>query len=106
MTHVTIEILSLAASLAAMLGTVIVVDWLLIREWYFHLWDGERYIAAKDQAEYMAEEMEMQETHEASHLNDSLQYDITKPMPLPEPWGVVPLELRSVCYRDDEIIND
>ena len=76
------------------------------RDWYSHLWDEERFIAAQDEAEYQAAAMQMQETHEAAHPMDGRPYDITKPMPLPEPWNVVPLELRGVCYRDDEFVND
>jgi hypothetical protein len=76
MTHTTIEILSLAASLAALLGTVIVVDWPLIREWYYHLWDEERWVVEQDQAEYIAAAMEMQEIHEAGHPFDSIPYDL------------------------------
>ena len=28
--------------------------WPLIREWYYHLWDEERFIVAQDEAEYQA----------------------------------------------------
>ena len=94
---------------------MIVVDWPLIREWYAHLWDEERYIASQDQAEYEAAPMEMDMMHEAGHPHDVERYDITKPMPLPEPWDVVPDE--HICtdfadtldfewFNEDEILND
>ena len=92
MSNTTIEILSLGASLAALLGTVIVVDWPLIRafirRWYFHLSEDERFVIAQDEAEYQAAAMQMQAEHKAAHPTDGLPYDITEPMPLPEPWEV------------------
>jgi hypothetical protein len=106
MTKTAIEILSLGVSLAALLGTAVVVDWPLIRAWYYHLWDEERWVVEQDQAEYMAAAMEMQELHEAGHPDDLLRYDITRPVALPAPWDVVPSECRASCYRDDEITHD
>jgi hypothetical protein len=49
----------------ALLSTVIVVDWPLIRAWYYHLWDEERWVVAQDQAEYEEAALEMDMMHEA-----------------------------------------
>ena len=88
MINTTIEILSLAASLGALLGTAVIVDWRRIRAWWVTLEDDERLIVAQDEAEYLAAAMEMQEPHEAAHPIDVERYDITRPMPLPEPWDL------------------
>ena len=58
----------------------------IVEEWP----DDERLVvSARDDAEYQACASEM---HEAAHPTDLLPYDITKPMPLPEPepWDMVP----------------
>ena len=101
MTKTAIEILSLGVSLAALLGTVVVVDWPLIRAWWAR--DSESNLTAQDDREYQAI---AEELHEAGHPDDLLRYDITRPVSLPEPWDVVPSECRASCYRDDEITHD
>jgi len=100
------QLISLGISLIAIFAAVVIPDWERVREWCAHLWDEERYIVAQDQAEYADAALEMDMMHEAGHPHDVERYDITRPMPLPEPWDVVPAELRGVCYRDDEIVND
>jgi len=101
--NTTMQLISLGVSLIAIFIAIFLPNWPRIREWWVTLEDDEKLIVAQDQAEYLAccEEM-----HEAGHPLDVERYDITRPMPLPEPWDVVPPELRATCYRDDDVVND
>ena len=122
MTKTAIEILSLGVSLAALLGTVVVVDWPLIRAWWANRkfrrtlagWERSPEAQAADQREFEAQRevltlkrfLERIQPQEAAHPMDDEPYDISKPMPLPEPWQSIPPELRAVCYHDTQIKND
>ncbi len=129
MTKTAIEILSLVVSLAALLGTVVVVDWPLIREWWADrkfrravaAWERSPEAQAADQREFEAKQevltlekwLALVVPQEAAHpILDPLDYDLTKQFTadLAEPhnaeWQHVPDELKTTCYTGDEMAHD
>jgi 4-alpha-glucanotransferase len=93
MTNTAIELLSLAASLAALLGTVIVVDWPLIREW------------AADRR--FQRQVANYERNHAEQLRNQAEFEALAAHPeAPHPWDTIPYDLRRVIHPDPAQVDD
>ena len=101
MTKTAIEILSLGVSLAALLGTVVVVDWPLIREWWVDLkfqravtrWERSHKAQALGQARYEA----------LVELHDARQSRLTSSC---GPWEPSPRRKQSIRWTAYRIASN